>query len=408
VPAFARAIVLIAVTALSVARPSLARADEADNFTCRGRLSKESLGILDGWINARIREVIEDANRRGASGCDASCVAAQLRSRVGASYLRPLTLIPHSRFGKWVDDQPDIERCHLTFRDTIYGARAYNQVWLFPVYGRIIFVADSIRLAGRTVGVDKIDHFIREGLDHWRWIRQEGGADIAASMAREVGSPGDHVAWTEYGVKGLSLTGVFAYADLAAGYAGYRFWDDLLSIGREGALIAYDPARRQYGQRRPFSFADYVSDAWDESKNPSMFDEKLAVEVAAALKQRGMPSPIESCAYLAALPQARLYVNPACLPTQAAALPRSGVAIPSRASWPLRFILVSTRLATSPLTRPDTPDHRPRRFETWWRKPCSPTASASMRLAWASTIAPISPSPHPKSSWRPLRAARLA
>jgi hypothetical protein len=375
-PATARAFVLIAVTALGAALPGLARAEETDDFTCRARVSKESAAKLDGWINARIREAIEDANRRGGPGCDAACLFAELRKGVGGSYLHPITLVPHSRFGKWINDQPDIERCHLKFRETIYGARAYNQVWLFPINGRIIFIADSIRLAGRTVGVDKVDHFIREGLDHWRWIK-DGGGDIAASVAREIGSPGDHVAWTEYGVKGRSLTGVFAYADLAAGYFGYRFWDDLLSIGREGSYIAYDPASRRYSQRRPFSFADYVNDAWDESKNPSTFDSKLAPEVGAALKQRSIGDPIGTCQVLAALPQARLYVNPACLPASAPEPPPSAAAIHSNGVCPVRFTSASTPSAMSPSAAMAAFDPRLKRFATWWTRPSWRTASVS-------------------------------
>ena len=57
------------------------------------------------------------------------------------------------------------------FGETIYGARLYNQPWLFPFLGRIILVSDSVRLSDRIVGLDKINHFIREGLAHWRDVQ---------------------------------------------------------------------------------------------------------------------------------------------------------------------------------------------------------------------------------------------
>src|SRR4030095_16163710 len=73
------------------------------------------------------------------------------------------------------------------------------------------------------------------------------------------------------------------------------------------------PPPHRYSQRRPFTFADYVNDAWDESRNPSTFDPKLNTEVEAALKARSMRSPIGTCQPLAKLPHASLYVNPKCL-----------------------------------------------------------------------------------------------
>ncbi len=308
----ARAVIVVAVVALALGAPGWARADETDNFTCRSRLSKDSLVALDAWMNARIREAVDRANRRGGSGCDASCLVRELQDAIGRSVPRPPVLIPHSRFVAWIDGQPDIDRCHLAFRETIYGARRYNQPWLYPINHRIIFVADSILVSGRVVGIDKIDHFIREGLEHWRAIDRDGG-DIASSMAREVGSPGGQFGWTEYGLKGMSLTGVFAYADLAAGYFGYRFWHDLLSLGRPESFVAFDEASRRATQRREFSFAAYVNDAWDEGVNYSTFHPALAGEVASALQERSLTLPVRDCRALAGLPDARLYVNPGCL-----------------------------------------------------------------------------------------------
>jgi hypothetical protein len=293
---------------LIAAVSTAARADEADNFTCRGRLTSDALPALDGWVNARIQEAIDGANGRGPGRCDLACLQHELEDAVGAS-VRKATLVPGSRFVKWMAKQPAIERCHLAFKDTIYGARAYDQPWRWPFLGRIIFVADSIDLGGRTVGIDKVDHFIREGLEHWRHVQQRGWT-VEASMAHEVGAPGKRLQWTEYGVKGQSLTGVFAYADLAAGYFGYRFWRDLLAIDQPASFVARDAATGRYAARRPFTFAGYVNDAWDETINCSTFVPKIGREVAAALKARSMTCGGPAAAGLATLPDAKLYINP--------------------------------------------------------------------------------------------------
>lgn len=301
----ARAVVIAAVLVTFATR---AWADEADNFTCRGRISRDSVVTLDGWVNTRIDQVIARANRAGRGSCDTACVIQFLQEEVGANARRK-TLIPQSALGKWLESEPSIDRCHLQFRDTIYGARAYHHPWLYPFLGRIIFVSDSILLNGRVVGLDKIDHFIREGLEHWRFIERSGGG-ISESITREMGAPHRQLKWTEWGVKGMSLTGVLAYADIAAGYFGYRFWHDALSLGTPESFVSYDATTKAYARRRTFTFRDYVNDAWDESINCSTFDERLGKEVAAALNKRNMVCGGGGAAF-AALPDARLYVNPA-------------------------------------------------------------------------------------------------
>jgi hypothetical protein len=400
----ARASIRIALLLAALALASApVWAEEADNFTCRSRLTKDSTAVIDAWINERIRDAISDANRRArGSGCDAACLFSELRGSVGASYPNPITLIPHSKLSGWIDDQKDIERCHLKFGETIYGAKPYNRPWLYPFYGRIIFVADSVRLAGRTIGVDKFDHFIREGLDHWKFINQEKG-DITASVGREMGPAKKQFAWTENGLKGMSLTGVLSYADIAAGYFGYRFWDDVLSLGRPGSLVAYDAAIRVYSQRRAFTFADYVNDAWDESLNPSAFDEKIGKDVDAALKSRSMTSPIGRCQSLATLPQASLYVNPACLAAAAPSVATSSIHSDHVCLTPLNS--VSTRLVMSPSIATAGRDRTDRRCAMPSTKPCSLIRSACTPLASASITGPTSPSPRRKSSWARLPAA---
>ena len=229
----------IAVVVLSGLMAREVSADETDNFTCHRRPMREALEQLDALMNARIREAVARANHRAGARCDDACLERvavdELRDAIGSSY-RPLpTLIPHSRFMKSVSDLPDLDRCHLRFNETIYGARSYNLPWMYPFHRRIIFVADSIRLANRIVGLDKMNHFIREGLVHWRAVNENGGT-IASDIARELGSPTQHSAWTEQGLKGMALTGVLAYADLAASYSGFRFWSDLLAVGTRTLL----------------------------------------------------------------------------------------------------------------------------------------------------------------------------
>lgn len=299
--------VVLGVVLSGIAAPAFA--DETDNFTCRLRQLADSAGALDDIVNARILAVVDRANR---APCNDDCLVRMLQAEIGGSFRHRLTLVPHANLERWVDARRDIARCRTPFRDSIYGARPYNQPWLFPFTGQVILIADSIRLSGRVVGLDKLSHFIREGLEHWKHVRRKGRS-IDEVMAKELGTPGRQLRWNEYGLKGWSLTGVLSYADLAASYAGFRFWAELSDIGGRTGYVVQDAQTGKFVVQRHFTFSSYVTDAWDEGINCSAFRPGLAREVAAALTKRSMSCPVGDTTSLSALPDARLYVNPAVL-----------------------------------------------------------------------------------------------
>jgi hypothetical protein len=306
--------VIISVVFLTFAVAARSFANETDNFTCRSRPLEDSIGAVDALVNAKIHEAVARANARGA--CDASCLVRELQKSVGDNVRNPLTGIGHARLAGMIENAPGIDRCHIKFKESIYGARPYNQPWLVVFNGRIIFLADSIRLAGRVVGTDKINHFIREGLAHWRAVHEDG-VGIESVMAHELGAPGWQLRLNENGLKGMTLTGVLSYADLAASYSGFRFWSDLLTPDMPESFITRDATTGRLAQRRTFSFVSYVNDAWDETINRSAFHPVLARQVAAALRDRSMDVPNASCRPLTELPYSHLYLNPWCFEADA-------------------------------------------------------------------------------------------
>jgi hypothetical protein len=307
-----RVVVTIGLVAVGLVVSAPVRADETDNFTCRVRPLTDALPVIDRLMNDRIQDAIARANGPGGAPCGAACLFQHLQAVVGANDRHPLSGIPHAVVAREVARHPDVERCHLAFRDSIYGARPYDRPWLLPFTGRIIWLADSIRVAGRVVGIDKINHFLREGLAHWR--AERSGDDVATIMTRELGRPGRRWLMTEYGLKGRALTGVLAYADLAASYGGLGFWRDLLSVDHAGAYVGFDPDSRRFIQQRPFTWAAYVHDAWDEAINCSAVQPALWKDVRPALDRLALRCPVTDCQVLSSLPDAELYVSPACLP----------------------------------------------------------------------------------------------
>ncbi len=315
----ARAVFTIGLVSVGLMASAPVHADETDNFTCRTRVLMDALPVMDRLMRDRIEDALARANRPGGAPCDAACLGRHLQAVVGANDRHPLTGIPHAIVARDVARHPDVDRCHLAFRDSIYGARPYHRPWLLPFTGRVIWLADSIRVAGHVVGIDKINHFLREGLAHWR--AERSGADVAAIMTRELGRPGRRWRMTEYGLKGRALTGVLAYADLAASYGGLGFWRDLLSIDDADAYIRFDARAGRFVQQRPFTWAAYVNDAWDEAINCSAMQPALWKDVRPALDRLALRCPVFDCRFLSALPDAGLYVNPACLPDE----PRTAV-----------------------------------------------------------------------------------
>jgi hypothetical protein len=309
----------IGLVAVGLVASAPVHADETDNFTCRTRVLIDALPVMDRLMSDRIQEALARANRPGGDPCDPACLAQHLQAVVGANDRHPLTGIPHAMLAREAGRHPDVDRCRLPFRTSIYGARPYHRPWLLPFTGRIIWLADSIRVSGRLVGLDKINHFLREGLGHWR--AERSGADVAKIMIHELGRPDRRWRMTEYGLKGRALTGVLAYADLAASYGGLGFWRDLLSVDHADAFIGFETRTRRYVQRRPFTWAAYVNDAWDEAINCSAMQPALWKDVRPALDRLALRCPVIDCKVLSSLPDAGLYVNPACLAVE----PRTAV-----------------------------------------------------------------------------------
>ena len=313
-----KSFVAIAVVVLCGLMAREVSADETDNFTCRSRPMRDALEQLDALMNARIRKLSHAPTIGPAPGAmtpasSASRVTSCERDRqqLPAAADVDSALQVHEvgqRPSRSRSLPPEVQRDHLR------GA-LLHRLWMYPFHRRIIFVADSIRLAGRIVGLDKMDHFIREGLVHWRAVNEKGGT-IASDIARELGSPTRRIAWTEQGLKGMALTGVLAYADLAASYSGFRFWSDLLAVGTPQSFVELELATGRLHQIRAFTFASYVNDAWDETINRSKLAPKLRQEVDETIRRRGL-SPGGDCRHLAALPDASLFVNPECLPAGA-------------------------------------------------------------------------------------------
>jgi hypothetical protein len=141
-----------------------------------------------------------------------------------------------------------------------------------------------------------------QGLDYFKRV-QVDGADLDHVLRFEHG---------EDGIWGLGATGVKSFSDMATNYAGYRFWSSLYQGAEPYVRCEED---RRWVKGRSFTWADYVTDAWDEAINCSEMVPSLSARVQQNTAKLGLACPIDPlrCFALSRLEKAEFYVNPFCL-----------------------------------------------------------------------------------------------
>jgi hypothetical protein len=178
-----------------------------------------------------------------------------------------------SRLGSWVK-QIRVEGSTAGFLPNVFRS-IYG--WTFsPVPFSFLFDSPTVNVHGFYLGTDKIDHFFQQGYEYYDEVKhaQAAGADTAAAIAEAVagGVKGEH---TYYGTL---VSGIYSNADLAANYAGMKFylnlrqpvrirdrvWPPLLESSREGW-------RFRAGVDRDHLLQAFFSDHLDESLNPSRY-----------------------------------------------------------------------------------------------------------------------------------------
>lgn len=135
--------------------------------------------------------------------------------------------------------------------------------------------ANTFNVGNVLIGSDKIGHFIDQGFDYWE--KSKGGTDLAAAIR--------YGTETELGFFGMKTTGVFSYSDLAANWAGFDFYLNLVATESDPfekrAQAYYLIRSNSKGElrivpQRKFEISKYVTQDWDEAINPSAFSESVA------------------------------------------------------------------------------------------------------------------------------------
>lgn len=162
---------------------------------------------------------------------------------------------------------------------------------------RLLFRASTVNIDGTRLGTDKIIHFLHLGRVYQASFEKylDRGMDPEDALARAVDkSAGGHPLLSESGFLGMATTGVRSNADLAADYAGYKFFRNLTEevwIGDrkippilvlEGDFFRLNDHVNAYSD----FFVQFVTPHWNEGLNPNIYGFYTDNLVAAMLQKR--------------------------------------------------------------------------------------------------------------------------
>lgn len=184
---------------------------------------------------------------------------------------------PFTSSGTWMEKHQFVNqpaRYKPGYKDSIY--------FLFPT--NYIGLSSTVNLYGAEFGTDKIAHLYQQGYSYYEIYRRELRKGKSSTEATKTA-----VRWgqkTERTYYGTLLTGVYSNGDLAANYAGLKFYQRLtedISVGAEtlpAVLILKDGVWRfnekidlQKSLMKPF-----VSEHFSEALNPSVYSLRLTLK----------------------------------------------------------------------------------------------------------------------------------
>ena len=246
---------------------------ESDQLTGRGEPLEDAAPVADARADEFLGPAVARTNER--TGCRADLeqtrriLAREIHEAVGGVVRVPAQgrqpAMTFGAYAAWLATAP-VQQRGFGDRQDIYGAVPWWQNVILDAVGP----APTVRLGDTLVGIDKVDHFWVQGYLYFRQSRWGLEEDKAVRW-------GTH---TERAIWGQATTDIFSFADLAANFDGYTFYDGLL---RPGSALGIDE-RGCVVQRRPWRWSEHVDWQWDEVQNPSAYQPAVLASLRAWLQ----------------------------------------------------------------------------------------------------------------------------
>lgn len=247
--------------------PIAAFAWEVPSFDCANQKLEDSSKFFNDQVNQRLDTVIDLVNS-SLSSCDKEKFIKELSIEIASSWFGNLET--------WAMTAP-VDKCDVTL-----GRSTYRDMgWLDSPVLNTVGLHPVINIGGHHIGVDKLAHFMSEGLEYYK-------AEIKGASLNEILSIGLK---EEEGIMGLMTTGIKSYGDLSANYFGYQFWRNLV----RGANPYVKCENNRWVRVRDFHWEDFVTDMMDETINCNSYRAESiekAVQIRTAQLYSNTHSPL--------------------------------------------------------------------------------------------------------------------
>ncbi len=295
--------ILICVLLIS---PSAAYAFETDQFNLPSEPLADIGAEVFDYVKDNVEEAMEKINaeikarqdcieNKRAKNCKSAtvnrkrlnylrseaAVARGVYNRLGAG------VVPFTASGSWMEShrfaaQP--ARYKTSFKESIYAT--------FP--SNYLTISETVNLYGTEFGTDKIAHIFQQGYTYLRIYERA----LAKGLSKEAAlkKANDWGRKSERTFYGNLVSGVYSNADLAANYAGLKFYQNLtgqINIGEETKLpiIVLENGAWKFNEKVNLSenlLKPFISEHFNEALNPSIYTKvfNLRSSVRGRVKKR--------------------------------------------------------------------------------------------------------------------------
>jgi hypothetical protein len=221
-------------------------------------------GQVDSVLDARMNQLLDRLLVRLRESNDRSVQARdELVREVFQDPYLPELVTPYEA---WVESDAQVPLYRVRDKG-IYGHAVDFDDMRMAWY---IGLSPTIQVASVLIGLDKLGHFIAQGFQYYGWYRQ---LDTKLAVSARCAAIRERGHRQESGQLGIGTGGVYAFADLAANWAGMTFFmalfDDVEVEGQEHARYFVRSDDGSYRRVRDFHWAEYVTADWDEVLNPT-------------------------------------------------------------------------------------------------------------------------------------------
>ncbi len=282
-------ILQVSIALISILISQTAQCYEVDQFTRRNEPIRDSTALIDAEINKRIQYAVESTNPNtfekllGVSGCgDKASDHNDSRRRLFtnlSSYL--VTGNPIGLVEAFAENNKSIDKRKIRTDESIYKTAIEKSI-IMKVFG----ITSVIAVNNQKIGADKLGHFLSEGYEFYR------KAHTHATIEQKKDSVRAQNTTSEKEENGMATTNIKSYADMAANYDGTRFWNKLCGAMTEDST----PTERNHfakhkclpnsylkcengvwvlNPKEKFTLKNYVTPAWDETINCSVYHKDI-------------------------------------------------------------------------------------------------------------------------------------